>query len=284
MAQKSNERKRLQVLKTYKMYIGGAFTRTESGRYIRWETPAGSLSNICQGSRKDFRNAVVSGRKSLAGWASRTAYNRAQILYRMAEMLEHHRSGFITPTTDELMIDLCIDRLVYYAGWADKYQQLFSAVNPVSGSYFNFSVPEPVGVVAVIAPPVGGLLSTVSAVAPIICGGNTCVVLASQVDPIGAIDFSEVLHTSDLPAGVVNILTGHDDELIDHFSSHMDVNALVFAGQDPAMRSKAGKLAAVNVKRMIDWSDQAWQTASAANPYMIMDLQEVKTTWHPIGY
>jgi len=228
--------KRESIKKTYKLYIGGKFPRTESGRYFKWTDPKNSeVVNVCRGSRKDFRNAVVSAREAFPGWCSATAYNRSQILYRIGEILEGRRSQFM----DELMlqgaskkeaeneINESIDRLIYYAGWADKYQQVFSRVNPVASSYFNFSYPEPTGVVSAIAPEESSLIGLVSTVAPIIAGGNTVVALASEAKPLCSITFAEVLHTSDVPGGVVNILTGYRSELLEHFSSHMYVNAIV---------------------------------------------------------
>ncbi|MDP6032263.1 MAG: aldehyde dehydrogenase family protein, partial [Candidatus Marinimicrobia bacterium] len=223
---------REDIKKTYKLYIGGKFPRTESGRYIKWvDANNKGAVNICRGSRKDFRNAMVTARDAFSGWCSRTAYNRSQILYRIGEILEGRRSQFM----DELIlqgsskkeagneINQSIDRLIYYAGWADKYQQIFSRVNPVASSYFNFSYPEPTGVVSALAPNNSSLIGLVSIVAPIIAGGNTVVVLASEEKPLCSITFAEVLHTSDVPGGVVNILTGYRSELLDHFSSHMDV-------------------------------------------------------------
>jgi acyl-CoA reductase-like NAD-dependent aldehyde dehydrogenase len=283
---------RLEVLKTYKIFIGGQFPRTESGRYYPLKTKTGdTIANICLSSRKDFRNAVVAARNAFAGWSSRAAFNRSQILYRIAEMLEGRKGQFIAELIVQGLgskaaaaeLDAAIDRLVYYAGWCDKFQQLYSTVNPVSSSHFNFSVPEPTGVVAVIAPEESSLLGLVTAIAPVIAGGNTCIVLASESKPLCAVTFAEVLTTSDLPGGVVNILTGRSSELHSHFSSHMDVNALVYWRNDKAEIKTMRENASLNVKRVfahnIDLQDD-----NAQSPYFILDTQEIKTTWHPIEH
>jgi acyl-CoA reductase-like NAD-dependent aldehyde dehydrogenase len=234
--EKKNAAKRLEVLKTYKIYVGGQFPRTESGRYYIPKKSAGKkLANVCLSSRKDFRDAVVAARGAGSGWAGRAAFNRSQILYRMAEMLEGRKVQFIdelvqqdaTKAKAEKEVNLAIDRLIYYAGWCDKFQQLFSSVNPVASSHFNFSVPEPTGVVAIIAPQQDSLLGLVSVIAPVIAGGNTCIVLASETKPLCAVTFAEVLNSSDLPGGVVNILTGKPAELASWFVDHMDVNATI---------------------------------------------------------
>ncbi|MCE3228327.1 MAG: Aldehyde Dehydrogenase [Bacteroidetes bacterium] len=281
---------RLNVLKTYKIYIGGQFPRTESGRYYDLKNKKNEvLANVCLSSRKDFRNAVVAARSAFGGWSGRSAFNRGQILYRVAEMLEGRKTQF----TEELVlqgvaakaaateVQQSIDRLVHYAGWCDKYQQLFGSVNPVASSHFNFSVPEPTGVVSVIAPEKSSLLGLVSVIAPIIAGGNTCVVLASESLPLCSITFSEVLATSDLPGGVVNIITGTTKELHEHFSSHMDVNAIVYCRNNKEEIKKIGENASLNVKRNFNW-DKDWTKSENENPYLILDLQEIKTTWHPI--
>jgi acyl-CoA reductase-like NAD-dependent aldehyde dehydrogenase len=275
---------RVPVDKTYKIYIDGKFPRTESGRYFALENSEGDvIANICRGSRKDFRNSVVAARTAFANWSAASAYLRGQILYRIAEMLEGRSDQFVA----ELMlqgeskrhaqkeVEATIDRLIYYAGWSDKYQQIFSSVNPVSSSHFNFSVLEPTGVVALLAPDDSGLLGLVSNIAPVIVGGNTCVVLASEQMPLCAISFAEVLHASDVPAGVVNILTGFREELTQQFASHMDVNAVVYCDGD----SEHAK----DIKRVIDRVDTDWGDESAQNPYLIKQTQETKTTWHPIG-
>ena len=283
---------RVPVAKTYKIYIGGKFPRTESGRYFALENSNGdSIANICRGSRKDFRNAVVAARAAFAGWSAASAYLRGQVLYRIAEMLEGRSDQFVT----ELMlqgqskrkarkeVELAIDRLIYYAGWSDKYQQIFSSVNPVNSSHFNFSVLEPTGVVAVLAPNESGLLGLVSNIAPVIVGGNSCVVLASEDMPLCAVSFAEVLHASDVPGGVVNILTGFREELTEHFASHMDVNAVVICDGNTGVAENVQVLAADNIKRVIDRVGTDWGTEASQNPYLIRQTQETKTTWHPIG-
>jgi acyl-CoA reductase-like NAD-dependent aldehyde dehydrogenase len=284
--------KRIPVAKTYKIYIGGKFPRTESGRYFTLEDGKGnSLANVCRGSRKDFRNAVVAARKAQPGWAGTSAYLRGQILYRIAEMLEGRLEQFVaelrlqgaTRRAAEREVEQTIDRLIYFAGWADKYQQVFSAVNPVSSSHFNFSVLEPTGVVSILAPDDSGLLGLVSNVAPAIAGGNTCVVLASETMPLSAVSFAEVLHASDVPAGVVNILTGLRAELTEHFASHMDVNAIVWCDGGSKVAGQVQELAAENVKRVVRRVRIDWSKKEAQHPYLIRDTQEVKTTWHPVG-
>ena len=286
------ERQRLSVLKTYKLYIGGKFPRTESGRYDTITDADGKLlANSSRGSRKDFREAVVAARVAQAGWAARSAFNRGQILYRMAEMLEGRSAQFVSELAmlgageDEAAreVEVAVDRLVYYAGWCDKYQQIFSSVNPVSSSHFNFSILEPTGVVSIFAPDHSALLGLISVLAPVIAGGNTAVVLASQRRPLPAITFAEVAHSSDVPAGVVNILTGRRDELLEHFASHMDVNALVYCGDRASDIETAQRLAAGNVKHVVIERRTEWDSASAEDPYSILACQEVKTTWHPIG-
>jgi acyl-CoA reductase-like NAD-dependent aldehyde dehydrogenase len=283
---------RVPVAKTYKIYIDGKFPRTESGRYFALSDKKDNvIANVCRGSRKDFRNAVVAARKAQPGWAKASAYLRGQILYRIAEMLEGRRDQFIgelhlqgaTRRAATKEVDATIDRLIYFAGWADKYQQVFSAVNPVSSSHFNFSVLEPTGVVSIIAPDESGLLGLVSNVAPTIVGGNTCVVLASESRPLSAVSFAEVLHASDVPAGVVNILTGYREELTEHFASHMDVNAIVYSDGGRKTAKAVQELAADNIKRVISRAGIDWQRQSEQHPYLIRETQEVKTTWHPIG-
>ncbi len=281
---KQTNSERIQVLKTYKVFIDGKFPRTESGRYYPLLDQQGKvIANMCLSSRKDFRNAVVAARKAQVNWASKSAFNRSQILYRMAEMLEARATQFV----DELMLMGCsksaakqeveqsVDLLIYYAGWADKYGQVFSSVNPVSGSYFNFSTYEPMGVAALIADGSSGLLGLVSIIAPVIVGGNSAVVLASYTKPLCAISFSEVIATSDVPAGVVNVLTGDLDELYTYFASHMDVNALVYQNVEDSLLEKMQQSAVRNLKRIK-------KLEAAPSPYAILACQEVKTTWHPI--
>ncbi len=282
---------RLEVLKTYKIYIGGQFPRTESGRYyIPVNSTGAKLANVCLSSRKDFRNAVVAARGAFGGWAGRAAFNRSQILYRMAEMLEGRKAQFIeeltqqdsTPEAAENEVNLSIDRLIYYAGWCDKFQQLFSAVNPVASSHFNFSVPEPTGVVSIIAPQQSGLLGLVSVIAPVIAGGNTCVVLASETKPLCAVTFSEVLNTSDLPGGVVNILTGKPSELASWFVDHMDVNATIYCESNSDTQQMIREKSALNLKRVFFYDQTDWVSEAGQSPYFIFDTQEIKTTWHPV--
>lgn len=283
---------RLDVLKTYKIYIDGKFPRTESGRYYKLGDVNGkTIANVCLSSRKDFREAVVAARKAQQSWSSRSAYNRSQILYRIAEMLEGRRSQFVSELKEqgyssasaEKEVSFSIDRLVYYAGWCDKYQQVFSAVNPVESSHFNFSVPEATGVVAIICPEESGLLGLITTIAPAIGGGNTVIALASNSKPLCAITFAEVLNSSDVPGGVVNILTGTRAELISHFASHMDVNAIVYCGDNIDEIVKAKESASLNVKRVSIYNDTDLSSDKCQSGYRIMDLQEVKTTWHPIG-
>lgn len=287
---KDKELKRLEILKTYKIYIGGKFPRTESGRYYDpLDGNGNKLGNICLSSRKDFRNAVVAARTDFGDWSARTSFNRSQILYRLGEMLEGRRAQFIeelklqgsTSAKAEKEVYASIDRLIYYAGWCDKYQQIFSAVNPVSSSYYNFSVCEPMGVVAIIAPEENSLIGLISVIAPVIAGGNTCVVLASESKPLCAVTFAEVINSSDVPGGVINILTGNAKELSVHFSSHMDVNAIVYARTNKEELKNIQITATDNMKRVIYWSCN-WFLDKAQDPYKIRDLQEIKTTWHPI--
>ena len=288
----SNKSERLPVAKTYKIYIDGKFPRTESGRYFTLENKKGAvIANICRGSRKDFRNAVVAARKAQGGWAKASAYLRGQIVYRIAEMLEGRKEQFVaelvlqgnTRRAAMREVDASIDRLIYYAGWADKYQQIFSAVNPVSSSHFNFSVLEPTGVVSLIAPDNSGLIGLISNIVPAIVGGNTCVVLASEQQPLCALSFAEVLHASDVPAGVVNILTGFRSELTEQFASHMDVNAIAYCDGGKKAARTIQELAAENIKHAISRQQVDWLSDDAASPYQIRETQEVKTTWHPIG-
>ena len=283
---------RIDIQKTYKLFIGGKFPRTESGRYIKWtDKKETTVVNICRGSRKDFRNAMVSARSACSGWSSRFAYNRAQILYRIGEMLEGRREQFMAELTLQSLtnkqaeneINQSIDRLIYYAGWADKFQQVFSRVNPVSLPYFNFTLPEATGVVAAIAPDDSSLLGLVSIIAPVIAGGNSIVILASESRPLCSISFAEVLHTSDVPGGVINILTGYRSELIEHFSSHMDVNAIIYCGNNTDDKKLVETNAALNVKHVIQFPIQDWSNEQHQSPYHILKCQETKTIWHPIG-
>lgn len=285
---------RIDVKKTYKMYIGGGFPRSESGRtYKALDADGNLMANACQGSRKDFREAVKIARAAFNGWSSRSAYNRGQILYRIAEMLEDRRDQFMKElgpigfktAEAEADINASIDRLIYYAGWTDKYQQVFGSVNPVASSHFNFSMLEPTGVVSAFAPEKSPLLGLVSVIAPIIAGGNTCVVLSSEEFPLPSISFAEVLNSSDVPGGVVNILTGSREELAEHFSSHMDVNAICYTDELPdEMKKLIDENASLNVKRVVKRQIKDWYDPEVMSPYLITDFQEVKTTWHPVGY
>jgi acyl-CoA reductase-like NAD-dependent aldehyde dehydrogenase len=279
---------RLTVNKTYKLYIGGKFPRTESGRYYELKGKKGNLlANVSHGSRKDFRNAVVAARKAFRGWWEANAYLRGQILYRIAEILEGRAEQFedelraqgSTPAAARKEVLKAIDLFVHYAGWSDKFQALFSSVNPVASPHFNFSVPEPTGVVAAAAPERSGLLGLSSVIAPIIVGGNSGVVLASHSRPLCSVTLAEVLNSSDLPGGVVNILTGMRDELLPHLSSHMDVNALLLCSDDPAEQKLVQEEAVENVKRVRVHPDAPLDES----PYHILDFQEIKTTWHPVG-
>ena len=284
--------KRLDVMKTYKIYIDGKFPRTESGRYYILKDSKGENSiNICQSSRKDFREAVVAARKAQPSWAAKSAYNKGQILYRIAEMLEGRKTQFVeeliqqgsSQAQAEKEVELSIDRLVYYAGWSDKYQQVFSAVNPVESSHFNFSMAEPTGVVSALSSENYGLIGLVSLIAPAIVGGNTIIILASSDKPLCAVTFGEVINSSDVPGGVVNILTGYRSELLMHFANHMDVNAIVYNGNNLEEITKIKELSSLNVKRAVIYKDVNDMDENSQNGYRIMDLQEIKTTWHPVG-
>jgi acyl-CoA reductase-like NAD-dependent aldehyde dehydrogenase len=283
---------RIGVLKTYKLYIDGKFPRTESGRYYELKSSKGAvLANISWSSKKDLRDAVTAARAAFAKWSKTTAYNRGQILYRMAEMMEGRSAQFRTELEQQGLsakeaseeVSASIDRLIHYAGWSDKYQQIFSSVNPVASSHFNFSILEPTGVVTVVTPESSSLLGFISAIAPVICGGNTVVALASTSMPLGAITFGEILATSDLPAGVINILTGYRKELLTPMANHMDVNAIIYCGDDEAEMKNLQQNAVHNLKRVHLYSEKDWSSTDAQSPYMILDTQEVKTTWHPIG-
>lgn len=282
---------RLEVLKTYKIYVGGKFPRTESGRYYTAKNSKGdALANVCLSSRKDFRDAVSAARTAFGDWGSRAAFNRGQILYRIAEMLEGRKAQFVdelikqnvSKSAAEAEVELSIDRLIYYAGWCDKFQQLFSSVNPVASPHFNFSVPEPTGVVSIIAPQSTSLIGLVSVIAPVIAGGNTCIVLGSFEKPLCAVTFAEVLNSSDVPGGVVNILTGNPEELTVYFADHMDVNAIVYCEKNADTQKLVKEKSALNMKRVVIYSDTNWQSEEAQSPYLIQNTQEIKTTWHPV--
>jgi acyl-CoA reductase-like NAD-dependent aldehyde dehydrogenase len=289
---------RLGVRKTYKLFIGGEFPRTESGRsYLVHAADGELLANACRGTRKDIRDAVRAARKAQPGWAGKTASNRSQVLYRIAEMMEGRHDQFIAEVRaaegvgaqrGRRLVDAAIDRWVWYAGWADKYPQVLGNVNPVGGSYFNFSIPEPTGVVGIVAAEDSSLLGLVSRLAPVIVSGNAAVVLASQSRPLPAITLSEVIATSDVPGGVVNVITGLRRELVPHLAAHMDVNALDGFGLDPSEVATVEEAATDNVKRFarppaggLDRYD--WLSPSAQSPYLIGEFVEIKTVWHPIG-
>lgn len=278
---------RIEVLKTYKIFIDGKFPRTESGRYY---VPENKVGNICLSSRKDVRNAVVAARNAQSKWSEVTAFNKSQILYRIAEILEGRKAQFVAELVQqgvkakdaEKEVITSIDRIIYYAGWCDKFTPIFSAVNPVSTAHFNFTAPEPTGVVSILAPEKSGLLGLISTIIPVIAGGNTAVVLASEKMPLCAITFAEVLNTSDVPSGVVNILTGKRSELVEHLSTHMDINALLYCGNNKKEIAEIQKHSVNNLKRIIVRDDKDLNDTTHENPYYIEDFLEMKTTWHPI--
>jgi acyl-CoA reductase-like NAD-dependent aldehyde dehydrogenase len=284
---------RLDVRKTYKLAIGGAFPRSESGRtYVVEDAQGRFLANAASASRKDARDAVVAGRKAFGGWSSRTAYNRGQILYRAAEVLEGRRAQFVeevqgseglTRKNAEAAVDAATDRLVWYAGWADKLAQVVGGTNPVSAPYFDFSIPEPTGVVGVLAPQESSLLGLVSVVAPVIVTGNVVVVAASTARPLPAITFAEVLATSDLPGGVVNVLTGQQADTAPTLASHMDVNAIDLTGTlgNAEVATELEIAAADNLKRVRRPQPEDWNADPALD--RMTWVLETKTVWHPIG-
>jgi hypothetical protein len=286
---------RLDVRKTYKLYIGGDFVRSESGRYQPAQSVTGAaLDNVCLASRKDFRDAAAAARSAFDGWSKRTAYLRGQILYRAAEMLQNRaaeltreiiRSTECPAAEAENEVSVAIDRLVYFAGWTDKYSQIFGSVNPVATSHFNFTTPEPTGVVVVLAPDEPPLAPLVGLLAPVILSGNTAVVVASDRFPLPAVTFTEILATSDLPGGVVNLLTGRRGDLIPHIAGHMDVNAVVDGVDGADLSAKFQSGTALNLKRYARHALPAadWLTSKGEDPYWILDTVEFKTAWHPIG-
>jgi acyl-CoA reductase-like NAD-dependent aldehyde dehydrogenase len=285
---------RLGVQKTYKLFIGGKFVRSESGRVLPAKGEGGQPgANYARASRKDFRDAVVAARAAFAGWSKQSAYLRGQILYRAAEMLEMREGELRTelersgsqPAQARTEVSRAIDRLIHYAGWTDKFGAVFSAVNPVASSHFNFTMPEPTGVVVVVCPDESPLLALVSLVAPVILTGNTAVVLASAQSPLPALTFSEIIATSDLPGGVVNILAGDRAELAPHFASHMDVNAIVDGSGETAAGAALQRGGAMNMKRYVrrDLKAADWGKPDLESPYWILDTVEMKTAWHPIG-
>jgi acyl-CoA reductase-like NAD-dependent aldehyde dehydrogenase len=282
---------RLAVRKTYKLYIGGAFPRSESGRTYPVTAADGRLlAHAAQASRKDLRDAVTAARKAFGGWSGATAYNRGQVLYRIAEMLEGRREQFIAEVGDSegsssaeasAQVDATIDRWVWYAGWTDKYAQIAGGTNPVAGPYFNFSIPEPSGVVGIVAPQDSSLLGFTSVVAPAIATGNTCVVIASSSRPLPAVSLAEALATSDLPGGVINLLTGSVSELSPWLASHRDVNCLDLTGVARAERGDLAVAAADSVKRV--YAPDALDLAADPGTGRLAAFVETKTVWHPLG-
>jgi acyl-CoA reductase-like NAD-dependent aldehyde dehydrogenase len=282
---------RIPVRKTYKLYVGGAFPRSESGRsYDVTDAKGRFLANAALASRKDARDAVVAARKAFPGWSEATAYNRGQVLYRVAELMEGRRAQFaeevaasegLATRKADALVAAAIDRWVWYAGWSDKVAQVHGSANPVAGPYFDFSTPEPTGVVALLAPQESSLLGLVSVVAPAVVTGNTCVVLASERAPLPAVTLSEVLATSDVPGGVVNVLTGRTAEVAPWLASHMDVNAIDLAGVDEELATALQVAAADNLKRVRRPAATDW----AAEPGLerLLAWLETKTVWHPIG-
>jgi acyl-CoA reductase-like NAD-dependent aldehyde dehydrogenase len=262
---------RLPVKKTYKLFIGGAFPRSESGRTYEAEG-----QNVARASRKDVRDAVRAARSAFPKWAGMTAYNRGQVLYRIAEMIEARTSEFGKLSTGLEEVERTVDRIVWYAGWADKLAQVLGSSNPVAGPYFNFTVPEPTGVVAVIAPDEPPLLGLVSRLLPALTGGNAVVAVASETHPLAAIELAEALATSDVPDGAVNLLTGHRDELAPWLASHMDVNAIDVTGADGGS-ADLERAAADNVKRVVRGDPET------QSPWEIASFLELKTVWHPVG-
>jgi acyl-CoA reductase-like NAD-dependent aldehyde dehydrogenase len=290
-AKPSKPSDRIDVRKTYKLFVGGAFPRSESGRSYEVADSKGSfVANAAMASRKDARDAVTAARKAFPGWSAATAYNRGQVLYRVAELLEGRRSQFVdevalgegvSRSKAEGIVDAAIDRWVWYAGWSDKVSQVAGSANQVAGPYFDFSVPEPTGVVAVLAPQDSSLLGLVSVVAPAIVTGNTVVAVASELRPLPAVTLSEVLATSDVPVGVVNVLTGRTAEIAPWLASHMDVNAIDLAGASEATATELQVAAADNLKRVLRPEPTDW----AATPGLgrMLHHLETKTVWHPIG-
>jgi acyl-CoA reductase-like NAD-dependent aldehyde dehydrogenase len=281
---------RLDVRKTYKLYIGGAFPRSESGRsYAALGAGGAVVARPARASRKDVRDAVREARQAYRGWSGSTAYNRGQVLYRVAELMEGRRdqfaeelgrSGAAAPGPE---MDASIDRLVWYAGWSDKIHHVLGTVNPVAGPYFDFTFPEPTGVVGIVAPEEPALLGLISRLAPALVSGNATVVLASESKPLPAVTLTEVLATSDVPGGTVNILTGYKQELTPWLASHMDVNAIDLTGVPPEDRPALEAAAADNVKRVVVHGSGDWFGESAQSPYAVADFMEMKTVWHPMG-
>ncbi|WP_406342849.1 aldehyde dehydrogenase family protein [Streptomyces sp. NBC_00648] len=282
---------RLNVFKTYKLYVGGKFPRSESGRVYEVSDSKGKwLANAPLSSRKDARDAVVAARKAFGGWSGATAYNRGQVLYRVAEMLEGRREQFVREVGEAeglskskaaAVVDAAIDRWVWYAGWTDKIAQIVGGANPVAGPYFNLSTPEPTGVVTVLAPQDSSFLGLVSVIAPVIATGNTAVVIASEKAPLPALSLGEVLATSDLPGGVVNILSGKASEMGPHLAAHQDVNAIDLAGADEVLARELEIAAADNLKRVLRPAAADW--SAAPGTHRMTAFLETKTVWHPTG-
>lgn len=284
---------RIKVQKTYKTYVNGKFPRSESERTYEIKDRKGNvIANACRCTRKDVREAMVAARSAFPDWKNRSSYNRGQILYRIAEILEGRKEQFI----DELMAaglskknalaetEKAIDIFIYYAGWTDKYQQVFGSINPVASSHFNFSNPEPTGIVGIIVPENDIFAGLTGMIAPVLAGGNSCVVLAPEDFPLTAISFGEVLHGSDVPGGVVNILSGYRKELIPPLSTHMDLNAIWNTLTDKKIRKQIDEDSALNIKRVVHSVNRYWMDYENQNPYHILEFQEIKTTWHPAGY
>ena len=281
---------RIKVLKTYKIFIDGKFPRTESGRYVKLVKNNIPIANVCLSSRKDLKNSVASARKIFDSWASKSAYNRAQIMYRIAEMLESRKEQYI----EELILqgynkeksivelDKSIDRIIYFAGWSDKINQVFGSVNPVASSHYNFTVLEPSGVVGLISSEESPLLGLISLIIPAIVTGNTTVIIASEKFPLTSISLAEVISNSDVPGGVVNILTGSKSELIPHLARHMDVNSIGFTEEKKDLRDQIYLDAVNNLKRVVEIPKSKIESEEIESPYIIKKFMEAKTTWHPI--
>ena len=282
--------KRIKVLKTYKIFIDGKFPRTESGRYYQLKKDKVPIANVCLASRKDIRNAVLSARNAFESWSNKSAYNRSQILYRIAEMMEGNKNQFIEELIHQgedskkaiLEIDHSIDRIIYFAGWPDKINSIFGSVNPVASSHFNFTILEPMGVVGIVAPEQNSLLGLISSIIPVILSGNTCVAIASETLPLCAISLAEIISNSDVPNGVVNIITGSKDELAPHLAQHMDVNALGINIDNKELKNQMFFQASNNLKRVVDVSKYKIEDSSFESPYIVKKFMEAKTTWHPI--
>jgi acyl-CoA reductase-like NAD-dependent aldehyde dehydrogenase len=286
------ERRRLPVRRTHKLYIGGQFPRSESGRsYPAVDRDDALVARVARASRKDIRDAVRAARAAFPGWSGKTAYHRGQVLYRVAELMEGRRDQFVDEvrragaTDPEAGVDAAIDRWVWYAGWADKIHHILGSVNPVAAPYFNFTIPEPTGVVGMVAPADAPLLGLVSRLGPAVISGNCVIVLASERWPLSAVTLSEVLATSDVPGGVINILTGYTAELVPWLAGHMDVNAIDVTGVPEELRPEVERLGAENVKRIVRAEDgqTEWLSDRAQSPYAVTAFMEMKTVWHPMG-